>query len=159
MSERYQRVYTLPSMLYKKGAPVIVLAGALLKDTKNNSIVAQLKFKSVTDKTIKSLKISIQSFDVVGEKIDNEVFHQYLDLNVKRDDEFGQKEAIALPDNTTRQFNVSVIEAIFGDNHSWCATDNKWIQFNKPEQLSAKLHDKELIKQYKIDLGVKSKSV
>ena len=32
MSERYSKVFSLPENLYAEGAPVVIAAGALLKD-------------------------------------------------------------------------------------------------------------------------------
>ena len=32
MAERYTRLYTLPENLYTEGAPLVIAAGALLKD-------------------------------------------------------------------------------------------------------------------------------
>ena len=35
MSERYSRLFSLPENLYAEGAPVVIAAGALLKESRN----------------------------------------------------------------------------------------------------------------------------
>ena len=54
MSERYGRLYSLPENLYAEGAPVIISAGNLLKDTQTGKILAQLKIKNISSKIIKA---------------------------------------------------------------------------------------------------------
>ena len=40
MSERYSKLYVLPENLYAEGSPVIIAAGALLKDNQTGRVVA-----------------------------------------------------------------------------------------------------------------------
>ena len=47
MGETYTRLYSLPERLYTMGAPVVVAAGALLKDNRNGNIIVQLKIQNV----------------------------------------------------------------------------------------------------------------
>ena len=108
MSERYTKVFDLPKNMYAENAPVVISAGALLKDNQTGTILAQLKIKNITNKVIKAAKISIFSFDTVGKQIGDETKHEYLDLSVSRDYEFGQKVPIILSNNSTRSFSVTV---------------------------------------------------
>ena len=94
MSERYTKVFDLPKNMYAENAPVVISAGALLKDNQTGTILAQLKIKNITNKVIKAAKISILSFDTVGKQIGDETNHEYLDLSIGRDYEFGQKVPI-----------------------------------------------------------------
>ena len=59
MSERFERLFNLPNNLYLEGSPIIISAGSLLKDTTTGSIVAQIKFHSVSKKVIKAGTISV----------------------------------------------------------------------------------------------------
>ena len=83
MSERYKTLYRLPENLYTIGSPVIIAAGALLKDNQSGKVLAQIKFKSISDKSIKAVKIRVLAFDVTGASVGDAVEHQYLDLNVE----------------------------------------------------------------------------
>ena len=98
MSERYTRLFALTSPLYAAGAPVMITAGALLKDNQTGKVLAQLKIQNISDKAIKGV-ISPDFADghhwraALGEPVD----FQYLDLNIARDVEFGQKAPISPP--------------------------------------------------------------
>lgn len=104
MSERFTKLFSLPENLYSEGAPVVVSAGALLKDNQSAKVLVQLKIKNISDKTLKAVKVKIQSFDTVGNPLEEETEYEYLDLAVNRDEEFGQKVPIVLPSDSTRSF-------------------------------------------------------
>ena len=53
MSERFSRIFSLAENLYSEGSPIIIKAGALLKDNETNMLIAQLKMQSISDKMIK----------------------------------------------------------------------------------------------------------
>ena len=59
MSERYTRLFSLTSPLYAAGAPVMITAGALLKDNQTGKVLAQLKIKNISDKAIKGVSVRI----------------------------------------------------------------------------------------------------
>ena len=56
MAERYSQLYLLPEDLYTPGAPLVIAAGALLRDTLTGQLIAQLKLQSITVKTITAVK-------------------------------------------------------------------------------------------------------
>ncbi len=121
MAERYQRCFTLPVNLYAPGAPVLVAAGALLLDTQTNGVLAQLKLQNIGAKPIKSVKVAVSPLDPAGRALGESVPYQYLDLSVARDEQFGQKVPIRLPDASARSFTAAVTEVIFSDNTIWSA--------------------------------------
>ena len=123
---RYEKVFTLTPRLYTEGSPVIIEAGALQKDNVNGNIIAQLKFKSISAKVIKALKVKIVALDVSGNPIGEEIEHQYLDLTVQRNECFGSKEAIILSDNTTRAFSAFVTKIVFDDNTNIVFENSEW---------------------------------
>ena len=94
MSERYARLFALPENLYAVGSPVLIAAGTLLKDTQTGKIIAQLKLKSISAKAIKAVKVKLDLFDTAGNGLAESVVHDYLDLNIARDVEFGQKNPV-----------------------------------------------------------------
>ena len=117
MSEqRYSRLFSLPENLYAAGSPVLICAGALLKDNQSEKILAQLKLKNIREKEIKAITVSISPLDTLDHPLGSPLEYQYLDLTAFRDDEFGQKTPIFLPDESTRAFSVEVTEVIFSDN-------------------------------------------
>lgn len=153
MEERYTRLFSLPENLYSAGAPVMIAAGALLKDNQTGKVLAQLKLRSLVDQKVKAVKVKIAPLDMVGKPLGETVDHLYLDLNASRDVEFGQKVPIPLPDATTRGFQASVLEVVFADNTLWAAGDAPWEPLSAPVPLAQALADDELAKQYRIQYG------
>lgn len=138
---RYEKVFTLTPKLYVKGSPIIIEAGALQKDNFNGNVIAQLKFKSISAKVIKSLTVKIVALDVSGNPIGEEIEHQYLDLTVQRNENFGSKEAIILPDNTAREFWAYVTDIVFFDNTLISLKKSYWNPLPLQEDLNIETDD------------------
>lgn len=151
MSERYSRLFTLPENLYAVGSPVVIAAGTLLKDNQTGKIVAQLKLRSISNKTIKAVKVSLNLFDTAVNPIGNAVEYEYLDLDVSRDTEFGQKNPVFVAESKARSYEVAVTEVVFADRSVWSANTETWEPLSRPVPL--KISDPELLKQYKIRFG------
>lgn len=152
MSERYSKLFTLPENLYSTGSPVVIAAGALLKDTQTGKVLAQLKLCNIGKKTIKAATVFLEPLDTVGKPLGAPITYQYLDLHADRDADFGQKAPIALPDSATRSFAVSVVQVIFADNSIWNDDSPAWKPLSRPKPLDA-LGDNELAKQFRIEYG------
>ena len=159
MNERYSKLFSLPENLYTSGSPVVIAAGALLKDNQTGKIIAQLKICNISPKLIKAAKVSILPFDTVGNPLGEKVEYMYLDLKVSRDETFAQKTPVALPDNTTRSFSASVSEVIFADNSVWQASEQLWEVLSPPVTLESVYNDSKLIKQYRIKFGADCKYI
>ena len=151
MSERYSRLFALPEDLYCAGSPVVIAAGTLLKDNQNGKVIAQLKLRSISEKTIKAVKVKLNLFDTAGNPVGDSVEYSYLDLNAGRDAEFGQKSPIAVADAKSRSYQASVTEVVFVDQSVWTANDGKWEPLAKPAPLP--ISDPELLKQYQMHYG------
>lgn len=156
MGETYARLYSLPERLYTMGAPVVVAAGALLKDNRNGNIIVQLKIQNICSKTIKAVTVKITSIDTVGRTLGEETEYQYLDLNVKRNEFLGQQVPIIVPNEQTRSYSVKVTEAAFDDNTVW-AGNEIWEPLEKPDPIEKKIANGELARQYRIKYGKNSK--
>lgn len=157
MSERYSKVFSLPENLYAEGAPVVIAAGALLKDNQTGRVVAQLKLRNISPKTIKAATVCLSPMNTVGNPLGDAVSYEYLDLNSTRDTDFGSKSAIPMPDITTRSFDAAVVEVIFTDNSVWNASDAAWEALKSPEALTSRL-DNEMVKQFRIEYGSGAKN-
>lgn len=156
MGETYARLYSLPERLYTMGAPVVVAAGALLKDNRNGNIIVQLKIQNICSKTIKAVTVKITSIDTVGRTLGEETEYQYLDLNVKRNEFLGQQVPIIVPNEQTRSYSVKVTEVAFDDNTVW-AGNEIWEPLEKPDPIEKKIANGELARQYRIKYGKNSK--
>ena len=101
MSERYSRLFSLGENLHTDGLPVVIAAGALLKDNTSGKVLAQIKLRNISDKTIKSVKVRINAIDTAGSALEGVDSFSYLDLSAKNGDTFGHKTPIVLPDAAT----------------------------------------------------------
>lgn len=157
MSERYSKLFSLPENLYAEGSPVIIAAGALLKDNQTGRVIAQLKLRNISSKTIKAATVSLLPLNTVGKPLGEAVRYEYLDLSSTRDTDFGSKSAIPLPDASTRSFSVAVAEVIFADNSVWNTNGAAWETLKSPEALTSRL-DSEMVKQFRIEYGSGAKN-
>lgn len=152
MNEQYTSVYFLPENLYASGAPVIVSAGALLKDNQTGHVLAQLKLTNIQYKTIKAVKVRLFPRDVMGQPVGCPLDCQYLDLQIPRDGEFGMNAPILLPDATTRAFAAEVIAVVFSDSTAWTSDGAQW----EPIPTRVALHsqyDQHVIEQLRLERG------
>ncbi len=157
MSERYSKLFSLPENLYTEGSPVIIAAGALLKDNQTGRVIAQLKLRNISSKAIKAATVFLSLMNTAGNPLGESVRYEYLDLSSTRDTDFGSKSAIPLPDASTRSFSVAVAEVIFADNSVWNANDATWEPLKSPEALTSRL-DGEMVKQFRIEYGSRAKN-
>ena len=116
MSERYTKLFTLPARLYAEGSPVIITAGALSKDNDTGRVFAQLRFRNISNKSIKALSIFLACYYPFGEQADDVVKYQYLDLDCNVGCDFGAKTPIVFSDKGVRSFSVHVDKIVYSDN-------------------------------------------
>lgn len=119
MANRFERLFQLPQNQYIEGSPVILAAGVLSKDNETGSIIAQLKFQSVSEKRIKAVKVSLAAYDVSKADVQGVNDYQYLELDVANGQEFGANRAIVMPNPVSRSFAVSAITVVFIDGTMW----------------------------------------
>ena len=153
MSDRYTKLFTLPKSLYAEGSPVLIAAGALLKDNNNGTILAQLKLQNISATEIKAATVRISSFDTLGQPIGESIVHQYLDVKAERDNSFGQREPVKLAESSARAFSALVTEVIFSDNSIWSSNDTPWEPLEGARELEKAIEDPELLKQYRLAWG------
>lgn len=158
MSERYTRLFALEENLYSEGSPVVVSAGALLKDNQTGTVLAQLKIRNISSKTIKAAAVRVACFDTLGKPLEGAAEKEYLDLAAGRDEEFGQKSLIPLPDASARSFSVTVTWVAFSDNTVWNTSGEALSALPKPDPLGKVLGDEELVRQYRLKYGTAAKS-
>ena len=148
MAERYTRLYTLPENLYTEGAPLVIAAGALLKDNQTGKVLAQLKYRSICSRPIRAIKVLITGYDMAKAVVCQEE-HQYLDLEIGRDEYWGSKEAVYLPDRSVRSYSAAVLAVYYADGGSYVSDSQRWEPLQEQAGLDTKLWDKELAKQYR----------
>ena len=154
MSERYLKLFSLEENLYIPGSPVLIAAGALLKDTQTGKILGQLKLQSISDQPIKAATVELIPLDTVGNPLGEPVSYQYLDLEITRDAYWGSQDPIRFSDPSTRAYTASVKEVIFSDNSIWTAQNSAWKALPAKTMLETQLDDFELATQYRMHFGM-----
>ena len=153
MSERYSRIFTLSEGLYSKDAPILIKAGALLRDNETSFLLAQIKLCNVSDKTVKFAKVEINCFDSVGRQLDCAINFEYLDLAVSRGGEFGAKTPIKIANSSVRAYTVKVVEVGFADNSVWVDNGNEWSAIQSQREIGAVIKDTDTLVGYKAKFG------
>lgn len=153
MANRFQELFRLLPKLYSAGAPVMIEAGALHKDSATNRVFAQLKLRSLDPRRICACKVSVRAFEPNGTELDGVPSFAYLDIDVCLGENFGTKTPIYLPDGNSRSMSVSVIETVFSDGSVWQAEPCEWHQIPVQEAVVEHFDDPELIKQYELRVG------
>ena len=108
MSERYERVYEGDKNLFIDGAPVLIRANALLKDTLTGNMIVQIKYQNVSSKKIAYLKAVIEGQNVLKETVPEEIF-EYQNQSAGEYEIFGAKTPLVLKNDSIRSFSVRVI--------------------------------------------------
>ena len=153
MSERYSKIFSLKENLYSKDSPVVIKAGALLKDNETSWLIAQLKLHSITEKVIKFVKVKITPLDSVNRPLDTPLFFEYLDLNVVRGNDFGTQAPIKISNTAARGFDAEISEVGFVDNSVWCNENQPKFYLPHQESISAILKDDFAQKGYGFKFG------
>ena len=159
MAERFQRLYTLEPTQYAEGCPIIIEAGALLKDTESGAVLAQIKMQNIGEQVVSSCKISITAYENNGNKVEGVEGFSYLDLNVGPGVEFGSKTPIFLPDNTTRKFEAVVTEIVFSDGTVQSVDEKNWKPIPERKAITTVLDSPELVAQFSSEIGCKAEFV
>ncbi len=157
MSERFTRLYTLPEELYAEGSPLLIAAGALLRDNQSNKLLAQLKLKNLDARAVRAVQVRLWPEDAFGHAAENPVFYSYLDLNADRGWVFGFKNPIPLSDPSTRSFRAEICAVAFADGSRWSAPEGAlWAPLPAGETLESALGDLELCKQLRLEQRLRS---
>lgn len=126
MSERYVKIFASENDLYADQAPILIRASALLKDTETGKMIAQVKMRNVSGKTITYVKVSITQLDAMKNPITDAVAFEYLDLSVADGEEFGAKKALPLPSASCRSFRIGVSQIAFSDGSNFACDNVDW---------------------------------
>lgn len=131
----------------------MIEAGALLKDTISNKVLAQIKIRNLDYRKIVSYKISIRAFELNGAELEGIPAYSYLDIKVGLGQDYGSRVPVFLPNNITRKIIVSVIEVVFDVGSVWTNNSDEWHQIPAQENIFQNIPDKDLRKQYELEVG------
>ncbi len=153
MSERFTKLYSLPGDLYCEGAPLMVRAGALLKDNPTGRVLAQMKFASLSSNRIKAVTVKIYPLDTQDKPLGEPVEYTYLDLDIPYAREFGSKVPVFLPDSATRAFRVELLKVVFDSNSEWSGEGTVLSAISHQDVLESVIGDPDLRSQFNREFG------
>lgn len=144
MENRYIRRFALPERMYTASAPVVLAAGVVLEDTRIPRLVAQLKWKSIDEKPLTALTVSVQCPQ--GNGGSGQTLFTYSDLHITRGQTFGVYTAIVLPQGSAPRMDVRVLSAAFADGTVWTAPEDAvWTPLPAFTSLAKTVADPELL--------------
>ena len=144
MENRYIRRFALPERMYTASAPVVLAAGVVLEDTRIPRLVAQLKWKSIDEKPLTALTVSVQCPQENGGS--GQTLFTYSDLHITRGQTFGVYSAIVLPQGSAPRMDVRVLSAAFADGTVWTAPEDAvWAPLPAFTSLAKTVADPELL--------------
>lgn len=110
---KYEILSRLGNYQYIYACPVFITGGNILKDTETNEIYINLKFRSITNKNIKAVIISVDCYDIENEKLSSVNKYIYQDFNICQGEFFGESNRILCPDANTRNCEIKIKKVIF----------------------------------------------
>ncbi|MCU6733443.1 tetratricopeptide repeat protein [Diplocloster agilis] len=119
MSERFQCIKIYGEQQGCRNCPVLLQKSGLLFDSVKSLNVLQFKFINLQHKNIEALNIKIQCFDLDQNPLGGHVLFQYRDLNIGKNESFGEQTPIYLSQNDARKFNIYVKKVYFDDDSYW----------------------------------------
>lgn len=144
--DRYSTLWRMPENMYSPDSPVIVRAGAILKDNETNSILIQLKIENISDLIIRSLKINFNLFDIEGNVIQSDINHQYFNVSAGYKDTFGQNSPAVVNNKEICSFEITGIVVMF-DNTNWTNTE-KYHTVSNPEDYIMQITKLEMFSKF-----------
>jgi len=122
MGERYIQRSRLGAQRYAGGAPVALVAGALLEDTKLQRLVVQLKFENISVRAVNGLQVEICGYDADGSEVERKNY-SYENLSAAPGELFGQYAAVALGSMAVERIEVTLSSVVLAGGRVWNAPD------------------------------------
>lgn len=121
-NERYNRICEIEQSGWIIGCPVELNKGALLIDNVSKQVILQVSLRNVSEAVIKQVDLLIHRYDLAGDPVsDSEpaVKYSLADLTEQPRALFGEKSAILLGANSTRQVKIIFKRVILADGTVW----------------------------------------
>ncbi len=113
--ESYEEIPFAFEPQFQGNLPVLLRTVTLKKGVSSGQISVSCEFQSLSSDIIVAMKVAIQGYDIWRQVIGEPVNYEYLDLHVSRDDLFGKKQSVVLPDPNTRIVDVCVTKIVLNN--------------------------------------------
>ena len=153
-----QLLFESEIMEIKGDAPVVVKSAHLFCSDDREKLFLRCKFHCLSDKAISALMVDVDCFDVWENQLTTICDAQVLDLNAKRNEEFGYQRKISITDINTRSVKVKLKRIRYTDGTIvGCAGEEIHIPETTP--LSDHFDSAELVQQYIHEVSKRSSFV
>ena len=142
-----QLLFESEIMEIKGDAPVVIKSAHLFCSDDREKLFLRCKFQSLSDKAISALMVDVDCFDVWGNQLPTICDAQVLDLNAKRNDEFGYQRKISIADINTRSVKVKLKRIRYTDGKI-VACDGEEVHIPEATPLSDHFDTAEMVQQY-----------
>lgn len=142
-----QTLYTLPDVLYVRGAPLWITGGQLRR-AGDGLLYCSLALQVIDAVEIRSVTVAIQALDGDGAPLGLELPYRYR-IKAGRDTCFGEKEPILLPLEEAASFRVRVTRVDFAEGDPW-RCEGPWAPVPAQETLEEHYGDPQLAEQFRI---------
>ena len=117
MSERFKQLAPLNINYYEPNVPVEIDKGIILLDATTNQTLLQLKLRNISNQMINFVELEVECFDLTGAPVSENhiVPFIYQDFEVSPKEFFGDRQAIQLAGEKTRQVNIIFKKIMFKD--------------------------------------------
>ena len=123
---RYEKIYTLPASLYTHGAPVLITAAGLFRDTEEGGVCLRLKIKNISDTAVTGVKVRVIARDTDGSSLRSPAVFRLNGFNAPRDAVIGEDALVTLQADNAAACSLSVTEVFFADGSCWTGSPAEW---------------------------------
>lgn len=132
MNERYIRLQDFPKNLYAEGVPVLIEAGALLKDSLTDALLVQMKFRNISEKKIASITTNVRIW-TGSEMIEQKFTYSRLSADIGA--EFGQNTPILLTSKEAVSVQATILSVTFADKTEYRSAHGEELSSASAEML------------------------
>ena len=150
---KYTTLFRLAGPYHLGSCPVLVEAGALLKNEKTNRLMVQLKMKNIGEEEITACRVWLKIYDSFGSEIELIPEHSYIDLSVKPGESFGSDIPVYVSKEEARSFDLSILEVMFTDRGKWLGENEIWPMLAPSKKVEGYFDDPLIEEQYKLEIG------
>ena len=148
-NQRMEVLSDCRQMHWNESCGVAMEQVTLFRDNQEGTLFVRCTMQNVSLKPIKAVMVSLQCRDVWGEVIGEPISQQYLDLQCKRGDTFGQTEPVEIPHKSTRGIQANVVRMMYEDGSVEIFAPEEEKTLPAPEPLAKVLGNEDLAEEFR----------
>ena len=153
MKKKQSACFELAVPVYTRGTGLIIQKGSLLRLTKSSNPVCRLTLKSLKDCSLKSVTVSVTLYDRENNQLGEELLYTYENLELKRDNTFGESQDITSPHPSAASFTAIIHSVTTSDNQAINYSVEDSVPLTEWLKLEDALSDQDLIDQFRVRYG------